>query len=120
MKGAVNDQGQALIEVDVRGSATGGGCTVSAWIDTAFTGELVLPRDLIERLGLAKSAEIGAGLADGLVRPLDAFTAWIPWFGEIREVEVVASAGQTVLLGVGLLLGHVLQVDYRTLEVTVE
>ena len=120
MKGSVNEQGQARIDLTIRSSPTSGEITISAWIDTAFNGELVLPQTLIDQLGLTKSAEIGAGMADGIVRPLNVFSAWIPWFDEIKEVEVVASAGQTVLLGIGLMLGHELRVNYRTLDVTLE
>ena len=120
MKGFVNGQGQALIKVEVRAAPTAVGETAMAWVDTAFNGELVLPKKTIEQLGLSKCAEIGAGLADGVVRSLDAFRAWIPWFGEIREVDVVASSGQTILLGVGLMLGHDLNVSYRTLIVTLD
>lgn len=120
MKGRVNELGQSLIEIEVRATPTGIGKLVSAWVDTAFNGDVVLPRTTIEELGLSKCAEIGAGLADGIVRSLDAFRAWIPWFGEVREVEVVGSPGRTVLLGVGLMLGHDLSVSYRTFDVTLD
>lgn len=120
MKGRVNEQGQALIELEIRGSPTSPGESVQAWIDTAFNGELVLPQTLIDQLGLTKSAEIGAGLADGIVRPLNVYSAWMPWFREVREVEVIASAGQTALLGIGLMLGLELKVDYRTLNVSLD
>ena len=120
MKGKVNEQGQSLIEIEVRATSTGVGRTVSAWVDTAFNGDFVLPRKTIEQLGLSKCAEIGAGLADGIVRSLDVFRAWIPWFDEIKEVEVVGSPGCTELLGVGLMLGHDLNVSYRTFDVTLD
>ena len=120
MNGRVNEQGQALIELEIRSSPTSSGEPVQAWIDTAFNGELVLPQTLIEELGLTKSAEIAAGLADGIVRPLNVYSAWMLWFGKIREVEVIASAGQTILLGIGLMLGLELKVNYRTLEVVLD
>lgn len=120
MKGNVNELGQSLIEIEVRATPTEVGTFVFAWVDTAFNGELVLPKQTIEQLGLRKCAEIDAGLADGIVRSLDAFRAWVPWFGEIKEVEVVGSPGRTVLLGVGLMLGHDLNVSYRRFDVTLD
>ena len=48
------------------------------------------------------------------------FSAWIDWFGEGREIEVVAGEDRTALLGVGLLLGHCLTVDYVALRLTLE
>ena len=106
--------------MEIRSSPTTSGEPVQAWIDTAFNGELVLPQTLIEELGLTKSAEIAAGLADGIVRPLNVYSAWMLWFGKIREVEVFASVGQTILLGIGLMLGLELKVNYRTLEVVLD
>lgn len=120
MKGRVNEQGQSLVEIEIRAAPTKVGKTVSAWVDTAFNGDVVLPEETIEALKLCKCAEIGAGLADGIVRSLNVFRAWIPWFGEVREVEVIGSPGRTVLLGVGLMLGHDLNVSYRTFDVTLD
>lgn len=51
---------------------------------------------------------------------MKAFEAWIEWFGELREVEVLAGEDRTALLGVGLMLGRRLTVDYRTLVLTLE
>ena len=51
---------------------------------------------------------------------MDSFAAWIDWFGELREVEVIASEDQSTLLGVGLMLNHRLVIDYRTLRLTLK
>ncbi len=39
------------------------------------------------------------------------------WFGQLREIEVVASDVETPLLGVTMMLGHRLVVDYRSFQV---
>ncbi len=62
MKGEVDDSGRALIVLRVRSSADA--TQVAAWVDTAFTGDLVIPRGAIERMGLPQSAAVMAGLAD--------------------------------------------------------
>jgi clan AA aspartic protease len=93
---------------------------LTAWADTAFTGELVIPRRDIQRLGLPQSSAITAGLADGTEAALDTFSCLVDWFDEERTVEVVESDAQLPLLGVGMLRGHRLEIDYRLGTLIVE
>ena len=65
-----------------------------------------MPRSQIENLGLEPGLMVRAILADGRKSRLMAFAAWIDWFGELREVELIASEDRTALFGVGLMLGH--------------
>ena len=83
------------------------------WVDTAFDGELVVPRPQIQALGLVQSAGVQATLADGTTVTLETYECWLDWFGQLQRVEVIGSEGQLPLLGIGLLLGHRLTVDYR-------
>jgi predicted aspartyl protease len=94
-----------------REGATAVGTT--AWVDTAFTGELVLPRREIERLGLVQSSAIVAGLADGNEVILEAYNCLVEWFNEERRIVVVESNTVLPLLGIGMLFGHKLEIDYR-------
>ena len=48
------------------------------------------------------------------------FIAWIDWFDQTLEVEVVAGESDTALLGVGLMLGRRLFVDYESLNLTLD
>ena len=48
------------------------------------------------------------------------FLEKIEWFGEMRELEVVANSGSFPLLGVGLLFGHDLKISYRSGVVELE
>jgi hypothetical protein len=38
----------------------------------------------------------------------------VDWFGAWQGIEVVANQGQFPLLGIGLLLGRELQINYQT------
>jgi clan AA aspartic protease len=91
------------------------GC--DAWVDTGFSGELVLPTDIILAFGLPRSIGVAAILGDGSTVTLDSYICRLDWFGTTREVEVVANTGQWPLLGVGLLLGRDLHIDYRAMTV---
>ncbi len=120
MNGFVDVQGRALLTIPVCAESGALATEIEAWIDTGFTGELVMPRSQIDRMGLKPGLMVRAVLADGRNSRLKSFVAWIDWFGETLEVEVVAGEGQTTLLGVGLMLGHRLVVDYNSLKLTLE
>ena len=120
MNGLVDLQGRALLSVPIRTAADATTSVVEVWIDTGFTGELVMPRSQIDNLGLKPGLMVRAVLADGRESRLKTFVAWIDWFGETLEVEVVAGEGDTALLGVGLMLGRRLFVDYETLNLSLD
>ncbi len=120
MIGFVDLHGRALIEIHVRGSDIAPPHNVQAWIDTGFTGDLVLPQQMIEDLELSASGTVKAALADGSVVTMERYRCLMDWFGSERELEVVANSGERPLLGVGLLIGLDLNISYRTRMITIE
>ena len=74
MNGKVDDSGRALVTICVRALEDAKPTDLTAWIDTAFTGELVIPRAVIESLGLNQSATVAAKLADGSEVVLETFS----------------------------------------------
>ena len=109
-----------MVSVSIRPSESGAHHEVPVWIDTAFNGDLVLPQDQIDELGLPRSGTLKAILADGCEAVLQRYTCRIVWFGEERELEVVANEGEYPLLGVGLLVGRDLHISYRSGEIRIE
>ena len=120
MNGVVDEFGRALVSLRVRANRDGEPADIPAWIDTAFNGELVMPSRMIEAAQLEQTAGIEATLADGKAVMLESFTCWMDWFGRARRVEVIANDGESVLLGIGMLIGHRLVVDYTQLTVVIE
>ncbi len=124
MKGLVDEFGHAIVQLIVqlivRSKRDGSATEIPAWVDTAFNGELVIPQTMIDAIGLQQSGGIRARLADGKDVILEAYSCEIDWFGRQRLVEVVANEGELPLLGVGLLLGHRLTVDYTDLTLSIE
>ncbi len=120
MKGFVDGAGRALLEVEVKPESGAGNSIITAWIDTGFTGDLVLTSACIADLGLPLSGTVGAILADGTEVAMKTFACSIQWFGKWQHLEVVESVGEQALLGVGLLLDHELTIDYRSSELTLE
>ena len=59
-------------------------------------------------------------LADGSQTELNTYSCVIASFGTEPNLEVIANEGAYPLLGVGLLLGLELRVDYRNLKLTLQ
>jgi len=118
MIGCIDVNGRALLNVEIRPDSTSQAVTIEVWVDTGFTGDLVLPQRTIDSLALHRSGSVDAILADGSQIELSTYTCLVRWFGEERRLEVVANNGDHPLLGVGLLLGLELRVNYHTLELT--
>jgi predicted aspartyl protease len=58
-------------------SRQGAAVALDAWLDTGFTGELVLPSATVSELGLLHSAAIRAGLGDGSQVTLETYGCWM-------------------------------------------
>lgn len=120
MNGWVDSSGRALIRIIVKSSTRSLPMEMEAWVDTGFTGELVFPQERISALGLPQSATVTAELGDGSEVVLDICSCLIEWFGQEKQIEVIASTGQLPLLGVGLLQDHKLIVDYPSQTLALE
>ncbi len=103
MNGIVDAELRALVDVSV--SATKGSfkTPLRVWVDTAFNGGLVIPRDEIRRLKLKKSSTAHAVLADGHTVELETYSCLLEWFGKEYRTQVVANDGAFPLLGTMLL-----------------
>ncbi len=119
MNGHVDENGRALVQVPIAATPDYRPQSFQVWIDTGCTAELVLPRALIATLGLASHGAVQVILADGTTHLSETFVCDIEWFGERRTIEAVAN-NSFPLLGVGLLLGHTLNIDYSSLTLSVE
>ena len=119
MNGFVDSAGSALLDVELRPSPNAPAVRVRAWIDTGFTGDLVLPQTVIDDMALTLTGTVSAVLADGSEAVMKTYRCFIQWFDDLRRLEVVANQGEHALLGVGLLLDRELRIDYRSRAVTV-
>ena len=120
MTGRVDKDGRALVTISIRATASSQSVEVEAWIDTGFTGELVLPQTTIDSLGLEQTGTLDAQLGDGSFAVLHRYSCLIRWLGRERTIVVVANSGSTPLLGVALLLASKLSVDYPARVVAIE
>jgi clan AA aspartic protease len=120
MTGKVDQSGRALLRMRLRHPTSAVVTETDGWVDTGFSGDLVLPQTLIVALGLPRGQAGGAVLADGSQIVVDTWVCFLEWFGEWKESEVVGTTGQIPLIGIGLLRNHELCVNYRTGTVAVD
>jgi predicted aspartyl protease len=73
------------------GALSDGSSQLAVWIDTAFNGFFVFPRDLIEDLGLHQEAATEAILADGKRVTLESYVCYVEWFGKSVAAQVIAT-----------------------------
>lgn len=120
MTGRVDAVGRALLWVPVAASARDPRTGIEAWVDTAFTGGLTLPRETAAALGLAPGVSADAVLADGSQVALESFVCFLDWFGGTYRTQAVATDSAHPLLGTQMLEGRRLVVDYAagTVELT--
>lgn len=120
MIGTVDEKGRAVLDVPISDKLDGTYMLVTTWIDTAFDGHLVFPRELIDALKLDTLVETEAILANGSKITLDAYLGYVDWFGQRMPLQVIANVGQFPLLGMGLLEQRVLHIDYAKKELSLE
>ena len=73
MKGEVDGSGRAILRISESNGVSNTTQTIEAWVDTGFTGDLVVPRSIIESLGLEPSGAIDGVLADGTQTILETY-----------------------------------------------
>ena len=113
----VNNQ-EAIIELELTGVVHPQ--KIEAVIDTGFTEELMLPSDLIERLGLPQIGELRITLGDGNATDVGLYLAIVEWQDEKRIVQVLRTEGKP-LIGMSLLYGNRLTLEVvPDGEVTIE
>ena len=109
--GKIVDNQEAIIELEIVDANDTE--KVEAIIDTGFTGELTLPGNLIDRLGLPRIGELPITLGDGNEIDIGLYLGMILWQGENRIVQVLRTSGKP-LIGMSLLYGNHLTADVIT------
>ena len=102
-RGTVEANGHATITIDVF-DQDGRPQPVQAMIDTGFDGELTLPPERIQQLGLPRTGVRAFMVASGERHEFIVHGARISWHGRAIGVDVLATDTQP-LLGMALLWG---------------
>ena len=91
--GRVDDYGRALVPITVADPTTGATASLEAWVDSGFTGKLLLTAGQNASLGMVCTNSIIVGLADGSRKRFDTFPCQFDWFGRILAFEALAGSG---------------------------
>lgn len=108
MQGYVNQNYEAMLPVVVKNNDKLK--SITAVIDTGFTGFLSLPISIITEIELSWNYRDRATLGDGSEVLFDIYDAMVIWGGQYREIEINAAETEP-LLGMSMLRGYRLQVD---------
>ena len=117
--GRIDEYGRTLLNLSLRATPNAASLEIEVWVDTGFTGDLILPESLVIQWRPSSSAIVEAVLADGSQSELVTYSCEVNWFREPCVIEVIANQSRIPLLGVGLLLGHRLVVDYEQMTLSI-
>ena len=110
--GYVNANREAIIQIAVLGEQRNIK-SIKAVVDTGYTGDLMLPRAIINELGLTCRGLQDAILGDGSLTVFEMYAGAVIWDGQIRRSEINASETE-LLIGMGLLEGYKLEIEGRS------
>jgi clan AA aspartic protease len=111
MSGYVNTNREAIIQIALTGDNKRLK-SVKAIIDTGFTGDLTLPRNVTDELGFTLRGFQRVILGDGSLQYFEMFVGSVIWDGQMRRVEINAAETDS-LVGMGLLEDYKLEVEAR-------
>jgi clan AA aspartic protease len=109
--GSVNANHEAIMQIAVLGDSKQVK-SVRPVIDTGYTEDLMLPREIVNELGLTLRGIQDAILGDGSLKIFKMYAGSVIWNGQIRRVEVNASETES-LVGMGLLEEYKLEIEGR-------
>jgi clan AA aspartic protease len=85
---------------------------LEAIIDTGFDGDLCIPKKLAVALGLQLVGITDVELADGSRREELVFRGQVRFLGKTRDAEILLSDSEDLLIGLSLLSGCKMSVDF--------
>ena len=101
--GVINDSLELMVVVEIS-NGDGAFESFDAVLDTGFGGDLTLPLDAVESLGLEYENRVPLILAGDQQLVASVYRGFVKWFGLEREIYVIAAEGQP-LLGMAILAG---------------
>jgi predicted aspartyl protease len=112
MTGRVDDYGRALVRLSVRHPQSGARAEWDAWIDTAFTGHVLLLPEQAAALNLTSEGVVPGAVASGDRASFDVYPCLVEWFGRDLGIQAYSSPGRFALVGIGLLEDLQITIDY--------
>lgn len=109
--GLVNPRRRCLVTLELLGP-DGQQEFVKFQVGTGLRGSLLLPQEVVKRIGFPETEGITVRLAAGSRIKVPHYLALVVWDG-VEKVVALPASGQQPLLGTGLLDNHKLQADIK-------
>jgi predicted aspartyl protease len=106
LRGWVDEQFSPRIKINAAG-----GTDLEPVVDTGFSGQLVLPKRYLKKLGFAYRGWRLIELADGSKIPSAFYEGTIYWFGRKQNVWAHPTKSEDALLGTQMLIGYIFDLD---------
>jgi clan AA aspartic protease len=107
--GFLSEDREPILPLEIRGPD--GARTFEAIVDTGFNGALILPASWIDALGLPQFGTEPVVLADGSRTVSPVYRGYVILEDEVHEA--IVAEGPTPLLGIDLLWGFSLDVEFQ-------
>ena len=119
IQGTIRATGAPVLPLRILG--TGAEVTAEGILDTGFDGFLCLPTPIAVSLGLQLIDVVSTELADGTVVEDDlVFVGRAEWDGAVKEVDVLLTRAEDILIGTAFLKGYRVELDYEANTVRIE
>jgi clan AA aspartic protease len=117
LRGSIDEYGHCWVPTTIVGSRQE--ISVEAILDTGFDGWVCLPMRLAIQLGLELCGFQTVELADGTQKEELVFSGEVIFGHQRGEVDITLTSGGETLVGLGLLAGSMMAVNFagRTLEI---
>jgi len=121
VNGFVDDYGRPLVPLTVSSTKSGKSINIHGWIDTGFTGSLLLLPDQVRQLDLPPMFSLEGSVADGSLTTFETYLADVTWFGKTELREVLCGGGKFALVGLLLIEDLVVKIDYpaKTVDLSI-
>jgi len=94
MTGIVDEYGRALVRISVRHPQDSAHGEWDAWIDTGFSGHLILTQEQAEALNLPIHTAVRGALGDGSATEFETRHCIVEWFDVSRPIlALITPAG---------------------------
>jgi len=113
-KGVVNENLEAVLSIELAD-----GASIDCVLDTGFNGNLILPKNFVQAHSQAIPISVQVKLAEGKIAEVGMTTIEIKWLGSEFPVNILVSETDESLIGTELLIGSVLEIDYKNLTVKI-
>ena len=111
--GRVDEYGRALIPIAFSNPLGTQSHTAEVWIDTGFTGHLLLTPEVYTALGITPSGQMPIVQSDGIPQTRNTYRCDIAWLGGPRTITALSGTTKFPLIGVHLLANAILTIDYH-------